>query len=431
MDFAKSSFFSCLATGLKLLNGFFLVKLISVYVGPEGLARTGQFISFISFLVLFAGGGINQGIIKYVSEYKENSQRLKEILGAAQYLMLFSTLICFIVLIFFRNYLSVVLFDTSEYSYIIVLIAIGQIFMALSNFFTAIINGFKEILKLTLVNLFGIIIGAIVSIVLTLQYGFEGVLIAYIFSQSFLFVFSLYFCFRIDGFDWYCMLPKFNKEDSLLLAKFSFMVVVSTLLTNLTQFLTRNHLAQGLSWHEVGYWEGVIKVSDAYLTLITTALSVYCIPTFSRITDKKNIVGELRKILKLIIPLTLFLAFSIFILRDTIIQVLFSSNFMNMRELFFWQLVGDVIRVTGMVFAYFLLSKALIKTFIFIEVMCGIIFLSLVYLLTGIFGLEGAIYAFMINTVFFLILSFSFCVKELLNPRVNLGGISDRDGMTL
>lgn len=413
MDFAKTTFLSFFTTGLKLLNGLLLVKLISLYIGPEGLARTGQFVSFVSFLVLFAGGGINQGIIKYVSEYMQDAPRLKAILGAGQYVMLSTTLICFIFIILFRKYLSLLLFNSENFTHIIIFIAFGQIFMAFSNFLTSIINGFKDILKLSIVNLLGIGVGGITSIVLTIYYGFEGVLVAYIFSQSFLFIFSAYFCFKIKGFHWEYIFPKFNKKDTLLLVKFSIMSVVSSLLTNLVQFLIRNHLANELSWVEVGYWEGVVKISDAYIVLITTLLSVYCLPTLSAIQDRRGITQELMKIFKLIIPLTCILAFSIFLLRDFIIMFLFSPEFMGMRSLFFWQLIGDVFRVLGMVFAYFLLSKALIKTFIFIELTCSLVFLLLVYILTNIFGLEGAIYAFAINTVFFVLLVFSFSLKKL------------------
>lgn len=414
MGFAKSTFLSCLVTGLKLLNGFFLVKLISIYLGPEGLARTGQFISFISFLVLFAGGGINQGIIKYVSEYKEDKQQLKAILGSGQYVMLTSTFISFIAIILFRDPLSILLFDNNDYSYIVVFIAFGQIFMALSNFFTAIINGFKEILKLSLINLLGVITGAIASAILTIQYGFEGILIAYIFSQSFLFVFSLYFCCKIKDFNWSYLVPKFNKKNSVLLAKFSVMSVTAAISANLVQFLIRQYLAYKLSWEQVGYWEGVVKISDAYIILITTALSVYCLPTLSETKDKKGIIDELIKIFKLIIPLTFTLAGSIFLLRDPIINALYSPDFIRMKDLFFWQLVGDIIRVGGMVFAYFLLSKALIKTFVFIEIFCGLTFVGLVYALTDLFGLEGAIYAFLFNSILFLIISFFFSFKELV-----------------
>lgn len=413
MSFAKSTFLSFCVTGLKLLNGFFLVKLISVYVGPEGLARMGQFHSFIYLLVLLAGGGINQGIIKYISEYKNDSKELKEIIGCGQSILLTTTCLSFFLIIFFRNDLSILLFGNNGYSYIIIITAFGQIFMSMSNFFTSIINGFKEISKISIINFLGILIGALTSYTLVIKYNFEGILVAYIFSQSFLFLFAFYFLFKIKGFRFFYFYPKFNTHAILSLFKFSFMTITSAVLTNIAQFIIRNHLANELTWEKVGYWEGVVKISDAYIILITTALSVYCLPTLSAMSGKTKITNELLIIFKIILPITFVLALSIFIFRGHIINILFSDKFTPMKDLFLWQLVGDIMRVSGMVFAYFLLSKAFIKVFVFIEFFCSLLYLTLVYLLTKEFGLDGSIYAFCINACVFMIITFYCTMKKL------------------
>lgn len=72
MNIFSTTILTIIATSIKLLNAFFIVKLVSIYIGPEGLAKVGQFISLITFLTVVSGGGISYGIIKYVSEYKDN-----------------------------------------------------------------------------------------------------------------------------------------------------------------------------------------------------------------------------------------------------------------------------------------------------------------------------------------------------------------------
>ena len=63
MNSIKSITMIMVSTTIKLLNALFLVKLISIYLGPEGLAKMGQFISLVTALTIIAGGGISQGLI--------------------------------------------------------------------------------------------------------------------------------------------------------------------------------------------------------------------------------------------------------------------------------------------------------------------------------------------------------------------------------
>jgi antigen flippase len=48
----------------------------------------------------------------------------------------------------------------------------------------------------------------------------------------------------------------------------------------------------------------------------------------------------------------------IYLLRDLVIGVIFSPEFLPMRDLFGWQMVGNTLKMVGWVFGYVLLAKA-------------------------------------------------------------------------
>ncbi|MGG6497584.1 UNVERIFIED_CONTAM: O-antigen translocase, partial [Bacteroidetes bacterium 56_B9] len=58
------------------------------------------------------------------------------------------------------------------------------------------------------------------------------------------------------------------------LAAFSVMTLTATLVPQLVGMLVRDHLALQFGWQQVGYWQAVSRVSDAYLLFFTTAINV-------------------------------------------------------------------------------------------------------------------------------------------------------------
>jgi len=151
-----------------------------------------------------------------------------------------------------------------------------------------------------------------------------------------------------------------------------------------------------------GYWEAMTRISNLYLMLITTPLSVYYLPKLSEITDKMELRSELTRGLTLLVPLTITIALIIYFLRDFIIALLFSDTFMPMKELFFWQLIGDVVRVTAWLFSFYLISKALTKQFLIVEVFVTLTFILLSHQLIHYHDVLGVTMAYAANNLIYL-----------------------------
>lgn len=93
-----------------------------------------------------------------------------------------------------------------------------------------------------------------------------------------------------------------------------------TLITSVTlpvaYIMMRKLLAAQYSWDEVGIWQGVSSISDAYLQFITASFSVYLLPTLSRLTEKRDITREVVKSLKFVLPAVAAASFTVWLLRD-------------------------------------------------------------------------------------------------------------------
>lgn len=108
--------------------------------------------------------------------------------------------------------------------------------------------------------------------------------------------------------------------------------------------MMRNLMAEHYSWDEVGIWQGVSSISDAYLQFITASFSVYLLPTLFALTAKQDVSREIGRSLKFILPAVAAASLTVWLLRDFAIWLLFSAKFTAMRDLFAWQLLGDVLK---------------------------------------------------------------------------------------
>lgn len=146
------------------------------------------------------------------------------------------------------------------------------------------------------------------------------------------------------------------------------MALLTSITLPVAYIMMRNLLAEHYSWDDVGIWQGVSSISDAYLQFITASFSVYLLPTLSRLTQKSEIAKEITKSLKFVLPAVAVASFMVWLLRDFAIWLLFSEKFIAMRELFAWQLVGDVLKVGAYVFGYLVIAKAALRFYILTEV---------------------------------------------------------------
>lgn len=383
------------------------MKLVAVMAGPEGVAQFGQFMSLTALLVVFAGGGVGSGVVKYLAQYKEQNTDLKLLLNSAFSFSLASSLVMCISVLALSDHITQWLLGDLHYQSLIVVLAFVQIFVALNNLIIAIINGMMDVKRLAATHVGGALIGILAPLLLGYYYQLYGVLLAFLFAQASLLAISFTLYKRSNYFNWQYFKVIWNKPMMSKLAQYSLMTLTSALLAPLMQIFVRHILSERFSWEQVGYWQAVSKVSDAYLLFITMAINVYYLPKLSATTQKNLLISEIRTAYIYLVPIVSALALIIYLFRHLITQILFSEDFLSGLYLYAPQLVGDVIKIASFILSFVMLAKAMTKTFLFSEIFFGLTYILWVFVLTEYFGLIGAMYAFIINySLYFLFTAF-------------------------
>lgn len=413
MNLLKTSVLNGIAVLIKTVTLFLLNKILAVYVGPSGYAAIGQFQNFIQMITAFSGSAINTAIIKYTAEYYGDETKQRAIWKTAGSIVFLFSLIFSILIILFQQQLSVYIFHTTEYESVFVWFAVFLLLFNFNALFLAILNGKKEILKLVIANIAGSVFALIITSILAIQLKLYGALVGLSIYQSLAFFVTLLLCYRADWFRFSYLLGKINSEISKKFAAFALMALVSALCVPLSQMLIRSHLTNEFGLVYAGYWEAMIRLSAAYLMMITTILGVYYLPRLAELQNILDIKKEVYLGYKFIFPLALLGGLSVYLLRDWIIVILFSESFLPMRELVLGQMIGDSLKIGSWILAYLMLSKAMTKLFIITEIVFTITLVVFTYIATDIWGFIGVIIAYLINyAVYWLVMSV-FVFKQL------------------
>lgn len=397
MNLLKTSVLNGVAVLIKTATMFILNKILAIYVGPAGYAAIGQFQNFIQMVTTFAGSAINTAVIKYTAEYYEDETKQRNIWKTAGSLVLIFSLIFSLIIIILQKQLSTYIFHTDAYASIFIWFAVFLTFFTFNALFLAILNGKKEVLKLVIANITGSIFTLIITSILAIKYGLYGALVALSIYQSLAFVVTLFLCYKADWFKLSYLFGKIDKDIAKKFVAFALMALVSAICVPISQMVIRSYLTHEYGVTYAGYWEAMIRLSAAYLMLVTTTLSVYYLPRLSELSRIGEIKSEVYLGYKYIFPLAAIGSLVVYFLRDWIIAILFTKNFLPMRDLFFWQMIGDSLKIGSWILAYLMLSKAMTKLFVTNEILFAITSILLTYLCTHIFGFEGVSIAHLIN----------------------------------
>jgi len=397
MSLVRTSLLNGFAVAVKVASAIVLNKVLALYVGPTGYALVGQFQNAVTVVVNLTGGLVSAGVTKITAEHFDNEVRQHAVWKTAICFSLCASLIAAIGIFLFRDMLSAWLLSRSDMSNVLVFLALALPATAINTLLLAIINGKKAVGIYVSANIIGSVIVMIMTGLLAYNFGLYGALIAFAINPALGMVVTWLFASRAQWLKIKFLFGRVDPHARRELAGFGLMGLTTALSAPITYILIRDCITSKLGLEFAGYWQASWKISEIYLMLITTTLTVYYLPRLSEIRSGHDLKSEIFKVYKFVMPIVLASAISIYLLRDFIIGILFSPEFMPMRELFAWQLIGDVIKIGSFVLAYIMLGRAMVKIYIFSEIFFNATFFVFTFFLVDMWGLRGVAIAYAAN----------------------------------
>lgn len=408
--------FSALLTLLRMFTGFLIAKVVAIHTGPSGMAMLGQIQSVVNILNGIVSAPVGSGLVRYTAENVSNGYEdcapwwKASLIWTCIFLSIIIPIGCG-----FSYYISGFVFDNNNYYWVIIICCLSLPLSAVNIFIKSIINGQKMYKKYIFLGFLSNIISTLVMITLIYKSNLTGALIAACINTGVSGGILLLASCREKWFKFKYLIGYTEYFFIKRIGNYVLMAITSAICIPLSMIFIRNIIVSQLGWDAAGYWQAIWKISEVYLSVITMALTTYYLPTLSAISNKKLILLEINKTVKIIFPIICILSLSIFFFKDIIINVLFTEKFHPIRELFFVQLIGDIFKILSWLYAFPMLSQGNVKWYISSEIIFSCSFVLFVWLLTPIFGVQGANIGYALNYIIyflFLFLNISKIVKN-------------------
>lgn len=344
-----------------------ILKLVAMYVGPAGLGLLGNFMSLTTMASVFAGGGIGNGITKYVAQYQRQPiHRIRFIGSAMTYGSVVSLLILAITVIA-SDQIAAKILGNSGQAWLIPCFGVAQLLCFIGTATIAVANGQQRLDLFAKISISAYLITIPIAYLLIVYFGIEGAAIALLLTISCTAWPALYYITTSSS----RRVLKFraSKVDLANLARFSIMTLASAMFFPSAEIFIRNQIIAQMGYEQAGIWQALNRLSVAYLGFFTIFLATQYMPRLSTITLKHKLIAEVRRYLFGTALAFCSFAVLLYLLRDWVIQLLFSSSFAAMGDLVQLQLLGDFFRLMSYVIGFLGVAKAAVSLYVAAELL--------------------------------------------------------------
>ncbi|MDY8138557.1 O-antigen translocase [Aquimarina sp. 2201CG5-10] len=417
----KVSSFNAIGVAVKLVTALVGSKVIAVLLGAEGMALIGNLRNVLTSIQSVGTLGLYNGVVKYIAEHKKNKDELIEVLSTAYYS-------CFIVMTCLAGWLyfnpdfwnDLVFGEKYDFDYIFEAMGIALPFYAVNMLCLAIINGFSKYKVYILLNIASSVLGLLVTLFLIWEFRLEGAFFAIVLNPAIALLITIIVIMNQKNFAKLLLANRISFKYLKRFSSYSIMALISATVLPAILIKIRNFIIASQGVDEAGFWEAMQRISNQYMMFITTLLTLYLLPKLSEIKRSKQFKLEVLNFYKIILPVFVLGFLLIYFLRDFIVRILLSDDFLKMEPLFIWQLSGDVFKIASLVIAYQFLAKRMFWHYIITEILSlGFLYFCSIFLIKQ-YGFIGGSMAHFFNYLFYFILLILIFRKSFFGPDRNI-----------
>jgi O-antigen/teichoic acid export membrane protein len=388
----------------KIVAGFLTTKFIAIFIGAEGMALIGNLRNFLTAVQSFATVGLYNGVVKLISDFKDDVKKLSQVLSTTYYIGFCAMFLICLLCYFNAETINDLIFSKRyHYEYVIKVLAIALPFYALNMFSFSIMNGFAKYKFLMIINIIGQIMGLCVTLLLIWQDNIDGALVSVVISPSLIFLITVVGIINRRNFLSHIKVKSIDFEILKKLSPFAIMAIVSGLTLPLVMIGIRNYIISVEGMEAAGFWEAMNRISLYYLMFVNSIITLYFLPRFQEIDNLKEFRTEVFDFYKTMIPVFALGLLVIYLLRPFIIAIFLTDEFVRVEELFGWQLLGDLVKVLALVIAYQFIAKKMFVHFIITELFLVFMLYATSVYFVDLYGVKGANIAHFVSYVLYYI----------------------------
>lgn len=394
MGLARTTLLNGAATGVRLASGLVLNKLLAVYVGPNGYGLVGHFQSLVAMVSALAGGALAAGVTKLGAEHGAAPERQQAVWRTAMGLGLAGALAAALLLLLVGPAIEAALGLAGPAPGVTRWLAASALLLAVNAVLLAALSGMKRVEAFVTANIVGSLAALALAGWLVTQHGLHGALVALPLGQALAGVVTALVFRHAWLARWRGLVGRIDPTLARALGGFVLMALTTATVVPLSQMLIREGIERVAGTAVMGLWQAMWKLSETHLLLLTTTLSLHFLPRFAEIRQGRELVREIRAGYRFVLPLVLATAGGAYLLREPLVRLLFSAEFVPLTDALGWQLVGDVLKIVSWVPAYTMISHARTRLYMASEIAFAVLLAAASIVGSHLAGLVGAAQAY-------------------------------------
>ena len=345
MSLQKALGWSSVSTALKIGLGFFSAKVSALYLGPSGMVLVGQVNNFMQVTAGAIGNGANTAVVNLTAQQACSREALQQLWGSAMRLVLAVASFTALAVVLAAGPLSSWLFFTPDYWPVVVAAGFVLLLAVADNVVTGALNGLKQLTAIAHAGIAAACLEFALFVSLTWMFGVWGALLAMTFVYGLRLAISCTIAFRSGVIRPGELWSAFERKSLRDVAGFYPMLLAHSIALPLGLLLVRGIVVRAAGLEQGGYLQAAWRLSDTYVAVLTTALGLFFMAQFSSLADEAERGAMLRRTIVQVVAVTAVAATGIYLLRDLVVRVVLTREFLPMTFLMPFQLLGDVFKM--------------------------------------------------------------------------------------
>ncbi|MGM0634818.1 MAG: O-antigen translocase [Bacteroidota bacterium] len=411
--------FNSVSVVVKMITGLAVSKLTAFFLGPSGVALIGNLRNALVVIHNFSVLGLEKGAVRYAAEYKDQLQNRRYFTTTLLLLGSLGSLLVGVLLWFNASWLSRFIFENSNYDIVWKILALALPFHTFNIFLVSLLKGNSEFKKVIEINIVSHLLNLVLFFVGIYFFDLNGALLAVALISSILFFYTFtrakkyaLIFFQFSGT---------NLKIKMLknLGEYSLMHLISSITFPLVFLGIRKLIITQIGEDEAGFWEAINRISNYYMVFVLSVLNLFILPKMAEAKTNRAFKKIVFDFYKRVIPIFSIGLVLVYFLRDFIVQLVFSKEFLPTSELFLWQILGDFFRVITLIMVYQFHAKKMLVKFIATDLFLAIALFLSSSLLIKFIGIQGAVLGHFITYMLYFILIMFMFRKQLLTKLID------------
>ncbi|WP_424353330.1 flippase [Methanosarcina mazei] len=383
-------------------------------LGPSGLGVYTLVFTMYMFGMQFAGFGIGSALTKYVAEFRDDNQKVREYISSGMTGSLISGFIITIMLYLVSDFIAISIFHISEMSELLKIIAFCLPFIAIQKMVLGTLNGLRRMKSYAIINIIQNVFVLVLSVyfVLILNTDVKGAVLGLTIPTIITSLFSIIFIKNFVSTLSFSFTKSFQD-----VTWFGFYFVLANSIGMINTQVDSMMIGHFLDAKNVGYYSVATIVINGII-LIPNSVHAAVAPSIAYFYGKSEYEKTTKFIQRIVLYVTvviIIISISIALFGKALIMLLFKNEFILAYSPLLILLIGYTIYSPIHSVDCALLSIGKVNILYKISLFCTIFNIIFNVLLISKYGILGAALSTSMSIIILSIFKLYFINKHLFN----------------